>query len=227
MVPRAAIESLAGPVSGAQWGALEEYAALLAASARRLSLISRSAEQQIGLHLVDSAAFVRVALSPEGGGSAARELADLGTGAGLPGAVVAILRPRLRVTLVDSRNSRIVFLKQVVRRLGLENVEISHSRLEALVGRRGFELAVSRALGSLGETLAPSLRILAPGGRLVLFKGPKWVEEESEARSVASACGCELGWVKKVELPGYGRTTWFVEFHVKRADGEQVDPSEK
>ncbi len=227
MVPRSALESLAGGVTAAQWRALEEYASLLAASARRLSLISRGAEREIGLHLLDAAAFIRVALRHEHGGAGVREMVDLGTGAGLPGAVVAILRPGLRVTLLDSRNSRVVFLKQVVRKLGLENVEIVHSRIEALVGRRAFELAASRALGSLGETLAPSLKMLSPGGRLILFKGPRWVDEEAEARSVADACGCEQGWVEKVELAGYGRTTWFVEFHVKQPATEQAGPSEK
>lgn len=225
-VQRSVLEGLAGPMTAAQWGALQDYGTLLLASARRLSLISRGAERQLGLHLVDAAAFMSVALGDDGG-EPVRELADLGTGAGLPGAVVAILRPQVRVTLIDSRNSRIVFLKQVQRRLGLENVEILHTRLEALGGRRAFDLAASRALGSLEETLAASLRVLKPRGRLVLFKGPRWEEEESEARAIAESCGCELADVKKVELPGYGRTTWFVEFHVKQPPKAQMVPPQK
>jgi 16S rRNA (guanine527-N7)-methyltransferase len=221
-VSRAALEGLAGPMSAGQWNAVQDYSVLLLENARRLSLISRVAETELGLHIVDAAAFMSVALGPEGGGGA-RELADLGTGAGLPGAIVAILRPNLRVTLIDSRNSRVVFLKQVQRRLGLENIEIVHSRLEALGGRRAFDLAVSRALGSLKDTLAESLRVLTPQGRLVLFKGPRWVEEEEQALAIAKSCGCELGWVKKVELPGYARMTSFVEFHVKQAGANPAD----
>jgi 16S rRNA (guanine527-N7)-methyltransferase len=215
VVSRSAIEGLCGPVTPTQWGSLQDYAALLLASARRYSLISRGAEQQLGLHLVDSAAFTALVTGPDGA-AGVRELADLGTGAGLPGVVVALLRPTVSVKLIDSRNSRVVFLKQVVRRLGLDNVEILHSRIEALAGRRAFDLVASRALGSLEETLAASLRMLTPTGSLVLFKGPRWVEEEARALAIAGSAGCELGWVKKVELPGYGRSTWFVEFHVKR-----------
>jgi 16S rRNA (guanine527-N7)-methyltransferase len=226
VVSRSVVESLAGPVTASQWSALEEYAALLLASARRLSLISRGSEQQLGLHLVDAAAFMSVVLGPESG-TGVQELADLGTGAGLPGAVVGILRPNVRVALIDSRNSRVVFLKQVKRRLGLENVEIVHSRLEALGGRRAFGLAASRALGSQEETLAASLRLLTPRGQLVLFKGPRWAEQQEGARTIADSCGCELGWVKKVELSGYGRTTWFVEFHVKQPGTDQAGPLQK
>ncbi len=216
VVSRSAVEGLAGALTDGQWSRLQDYASLLLASARPLSLISRGAERELGLHLVDSAAFIHATMGTAGAADVP-ELADLGTGGGLPGAVVAILRPRVRVTLIDSRNSRIVFLKQVTRRLGLENVEILHTRLEALEGRRAFSLVASRALGSLEETLAGSLRLLTPAGRLVLFKGPRWVDEEPRAVAVAESCGCEMGPVTRVELPGYGRTTTFVEFHVKQA----------
>ena len=219
VVSRAAVEGLVGPVTAAQWSELGVFLELLRESARRLSLISRGAERELGVHLADSAALLSLGLGLEPGTGVGKvELADLGTGAGLPGAVVAILRPDVRVTLIDSRNSRVVFLKQVKRRLGLENVEILHERLEALAGRRAFGLAVSRALGSLETTFAASLRLLGPGGRLVLYKGPRWVEEEDRARVIAESCGCEQGWVRKVDLPGCERTTWFVEFHVKQTE---------
>lgn len=219
LVSRSAMESLAGPMTAGQWGALQDYGALLLENARRLSLVSRGAERELGLHLMDAAAFMSMALGV-GADAGVRELADLGSGAGLPGAVVGILRPQLSVTLVDSRNSRVVFLKQVKRRLGLDNVEILHGRLEAIAGRRAFHLAASRALGTLEKTLAMSLRVLAPDGRLVLFKGPRWTEEEGQARAIAESCGCELGSVKRVELPGYGRATLFAEFHVKQPGGQ-------
>ena len=213
-VPRSAVESVAGPIDDAAWDRLVRYAALLRQDARRLSLISKRAESEVGYHVLDSAALLG-ALRGDSGADCPGELADLGTGGGLPGLVVAVLRERTRVTLVDSRNSKVVFLKRAVRELGLGNVEIEHARLEALAGNRRFDLAVSRALGSLRETLLPSLRLLGGSGRLVLFKGPGWQGEQDEATRIASGVGCEMGWLRRMELPGLGRETWFVEFHVK------------
>lgn len=213
-LPRSAIESVAGVVTDEVWGRLTAYASLVLEDARRLSLISKRAEGELGYHVLDSAALIE-ALRDASGSDVGAELADLGTGAGLPGVVAAILRPETRVVLVDSRNSRIVFLKRVLRELGLTNVEIEHARLEALAGTRRFELAVSRALGSLKSTLGPSLRLLAPAGRLVLFKGPGWDRESDEAARIAKSLGCAMGWLKKVPLPGLDRQTWFIEFHVE------------
>ena len=214
-VSRSAVESVAGRVDDATWARVEAYAGLLSEDARRLSLISHRAASQIGYHVLDSAAVLG-ALRDESGTGLDAELVDLGTGGGLPGLVIAILRERTRVVLVDSRNAKVVFLKRAVRELGLGNVEVVHERIEALAGRRQFDLAVSRALGSLRDTLAPSLRLLGPAGRLVLFKGPGWAGEEEEAMRIAAGVGCDMGWLRKVDLPGLDRQTWFVEFHVKR-----------
>jgi 16S rRNA (guanine527-N7)-methyltransferase len=214
-VRRESVEAVAGAVSDESWQRLGAYVKLLREDARRLSLISRRAEGEIGYHVLDSAALLR-AVREESGRDVGRELVDLGTGAGLPGIVIAILRPGTRAVLVDSRNSRVVFLKRVVRELGLSNVEIEHARLETLHGGRRFELAVSRAIGSLQQTLAPSLRLLDAGGRLILFKGPSWDRESGEAARIAAAEGCVMGWVRKVALPGLERQTWFVEFHVEQ-----------
>jgi len=212
---RGVIESLSGAVDDASWGRLERYAQLLGQQSRRLRLVSRRAEGEIGLHVTDAAALLRV--EPLGGATGrAQDVADLGTGGGIPGVVIAILRPAVRVVLVDARRSRIVFLKEAARELALDNVEVVHARLEALGGVRQFDVAVSRALGAIEETLVPSLRLLSSRGRLILFKGPAWEREEARAVSLASGVGCELGWVRDVQLPGYGRGTRFVEFHVKQ-----------
>lgn len=215
-VPRDAVESLSGPVPDGAWTALQEYAGLLSLYGRRLSLISARAELEIGRHIVDSASLLSIEPLRMGDGGAL-EVADLGTGGGLPGVVLAILRPESRFVLVDARRSRVVFLKEAVRSLGLRNVEVVHARLEALRGKREFALAVSRALGSIEETLVPSLRLLSERGRLILFKGPRWGAERERAEALAAGAGCELGWHREVELPGVGRSTRFVEFHVKRA----------
>lgn len=211
-MPREAIEELAGPLSGEQTGRLTEYGGAILDASRRVNLVSRQSLAGIGEHFVDSASLLSF-VEPGVDG-----LADLGSGAGFPGIVVAILRPAVRVTLVDSRRSKVVFLKDMKRRLGLENARVVHGRLEELVDEVGFELAAARALGSVEDVLAPCLRLLAPGGKLVLFKGPLWPSEAPSAAVIAEREGAEIGRTEAVALPGLGRATTFVEFHVKQAE---------
>ena len=164
----------------------------------------------MGEHFVDAAALLSF-VDPGAG-----ELADLGSGAGFPGIVVAVLRPEARVTLVDSRRSKVVFLKDMKRRLGLENVTVVHARIEELDCESKFELAAARALGSVETVLGSCLRLVSPGGRLVLFKGPQWRDEAEQAGVIAGLEGAEIVRTETVTLPGLGRATTFVEFHVKQ-----------
>jgi 16S rRNA (guanine527-N7)-methyltransferase len=205
----ASIEELVGPLRGQQADRLLRYRDAIVEASKRVNLVSRQSLDSIGEHLVDSAALLRF-VEPSGG-----TLADLGSGAGLPGVVVAVLRPDVEVTLVDSRRPRVVFLKDVARRLGLSNLTVTHARIEMLADGPGFPLAVARALGSVDDVLAACLRLVSDGGSLVLFKGPRWGDEADAAERIASAEGAELVRTESVELPGLSRATTFVEFHVK------------
>jgi 16S rRNA (guanine527-N7)-methyltransferase len=209
-LPRSAIEQLAGELSESQAHSLALYADAILRASPRMNLVSRRSLGDLEGHLVDAAALLAFADPGDG------QVADLGSGAGLPGLVVAILRPRARVTVVDSRRSKVVFLKDVVRRLRLPNVEVVHARIENLAGRVAYPLAVARALGESSVILPGCLRLLAPGGRLVLFKGPRWVDEAADVRAIAEEQGAEITRAEQVPLPGVGRATTFVEFHVKR-----------
>ena len=209
-LPREAVETLAGRLTDAQAARLSEYGAMLLSADRKTNLVSERDRSRLGEHMVDCAALLR-AVSVE------ESLADLGSGAGLPGLVVAIARPETAVTLVEARRRKVVFLKQAVRVLSLENVAVMHARLEDVPAAERYAMAASRALGSIGKTLGASLRAMAPDGRLVLFKGPAWVDEKEEALGIAVAAGAELEREVSVELPGVGRTTTFVVFHVKPA----------
>jgi 16S rRNA G527 N7-methylase RsmG len=80
-------------------------------------------------------------------------------------------------------------------------------------------MAVARALGQTADVRAACLRLVAPDGRLVLFKGPKWSEESEEASTIAAREGAEISRTETVALPGLGRSTTFVEFHVKQIAG--------
>lgn len=214
-LPREQMEALAGPMTDGQVASLTRYGQLLLEHAQKMSLVSRHELGRLGVHFVDSAALLAHRDMPDGADAVT---ADLGTGAGLPGVVLAVLRPDARVALVDSRRSRIVFLKIVERELELENIEIIHERIEALRGKRAFELCVARALGKLQDVLVPSLGVVAAGGSLVLFKGPKWQEERARAAQLASDAGAKLATERTIELPGLDRATTFAEFLVPAGD---------
>jgi 16S rRNA (guanine527-N7)-methyltransferase len=211
-VPRRAIEVLAGAVSEAQCDLLRRYAGRLVRAGGRVSVLSRRSLGRLDEHFVDSAAVLSVVDVDR------RSVVDLGSGGGLPGVVVAVLRPSANVTLVESRRSKVALLKQVERDLRLPNLEIVHGRVEELAETRSFDVGLSRALGSVEDTLSQSLRLVAVGGRLVLFKGPRWQQEAGDARAIAAGEGAVLERTVEIELPGMGRATTFVVFHVKQRD---------
>lgn len=96
-------------------------------------------------------------------------LADLGSGAGLPGIVIAIARPEAMVHLVEPRRRRLAFLELAVERLALSNALPTKARAEDLPP--GYEGAVARALADARTSWAYADRLLRPGGRLVYFAG--------------------------------------------------------
>jgi len=98
-----------------------------------------------------------------------RSAYDLGSGAGLPGLVVAIARPDLKVTLVEARRRRAAFLEFAVEQLGVTNVEVAPTRLEEL--NTPADLCFARALAPLPESWNLAERLLQPRGRLVYFAG--------------------------------------------------------
>ena len=94
---------------------------------------------------------------------------DLGSGAGLPGIVVAVAEPAVRVLLVESRATRAAFLELAVQELGLSNAEVVVGRAEEL--RREVDACFARAVAPLPVAWSVARGILRPGGRLVYFAG--------------------------------------------------------
>jgi len=105
----------------------------------------RDPEIMVTRHLIDSLTILPCL---EG-----KRFIDVGTGAGLPGMVVAIARPETQWVLLDSNQKKTRFLTQVVIELGLENVEVVHSRIEDYKDSGGFDMATSRAVTTLPELL--------------------------------------------------------------------------
>jgi 16S rRNA (guanine527-N7)-methyltransferase len=110
----------------------------------------------------------------------ARDAYDLGSGAGLPGIVVAIVRPGLRVGLVDSRRRRVAFLELAIAELGLSNAGVLGVRAETLTER--VDACLARAFAPPPRAWEVAERLLRPGGRLLYFAGREERPEDLGAR---------------------------------------------
>lgn len=121
---------------------------------------------------------------------------DIGAGAGFPSLPMKILRPDLKVTIVDSLNKRIKFLDQLVNDLGMKNVTLVHGRAEDLgqdpALREQFDLVTARAVAALnvlGEYCLPFAKV---GGQFVALKGPKGQSEAKQAQNALKKLGGKL-----------------------------------
>lgn len=134
-----------------------------------------------------------------------QKIIDIGAGAGFPSIPLKICYPDLKLTLVDSLNKRVFFLKTVVDRLGLEDVSCLHTRSEDLAKfnnyREKYDFALSRAVARmniLSELLLPFIKI---GGCMIALKGANVFQELDEAKRSIKECGGEIIKKEFFELP--------------------------
>jgi 16S rRNA (guanine527-N7)-methyltransferase len=130
----------------------------------------RKPEAMLALHVLDSLAVLPYVSGPR--------IADVGSGAGLPGIPLALARPEWHVALVESNHKKAVFLQQARIELGLENVEVIAERVESVRSNPGFNTVISRAFSDLADFVKLAEHLCAPGdeqrtdcGRLVAMKG--------------------------------------------------------
>ena len=127
--------------------------------------------EMVSRHLLDSLSLLPHLKS---------SLLDVGSGAGLPGIPLAIMRPDCKFTLLDASAKRVRFLHQVISALQLPQVNAVHARVEEYSTDKYFELITSRAFSSLDVFIGSSLRLLAPQGKIIAMKG-KYPEQELAA----------------------------------------------
>jgi 16S rRNA (guanine527-N7)-methyltransferase len=128
-------------------------------------------------HVLNSAALVPYV-------SDAQSIADVGSGAGLPGIVVAIMRPQAEVTLIEPMERRTTWLGEIVADLELENVVIRRGRAEEFHGAIEVDVATSRAVAALAKLARMSLPLVRRGGEMVVLKGRNVAQEVDPARKV-------------------------------------------
>ena len=180
------IERLALDLTENQIEKLASYIDLLLKWNKAYNLTAiRDPEEMVVKHLLDSLAIVpHIDQSP---------LLDVGTGPGLPGIPLAITRPELDITLLDSNGKKTRFLTQAKVQLGLDNVTVIHGRVEQAVADQKtdqrFQIVTSRAFASLSDMVTLARDTLAENGRFIAMKGiipedemavlPEWAKVEN------------------------------------------------
>lgn len=143
---------------------LLDYVALLARWNRAYNLTAvREPGEMVARHLLDA-----LTVLPHVHGET---LLDVGSGAGLPGLVVAVARPHLAVTLLDANGKKVRFCRQAAAELALANVTVVQARVEDFRPPAPFDTVVSRAFRDVSELVTCCRRLVAPGGRLVAMAG--------------------------------------------------------
>lgn len=148
----------------------------------------RDPEQMVSRHLLDS-----LSVLPYLHGS---RVLDIGTGAGLPGIPLALARPDLEFTLLDSNAKKTRFATQALHELGLKNTAVVQERVEKFHPAQKFDTLIARAFASIPDMLAASRHLCAPNGRFLVMKG---VFPQEELAAVTDGYRAE---VKQLTIPG-------------------------
>ena len=156
-------------------------------------------------HFIDSIALEKIVKDLD---SNNYNIADLGTGAGFPGIPLAIVYPNLNLTLIDSLNKRIKFIKETCDVLDIKNINAIHSRAEDIDRnkdyREKFDICVSRAVANLASLSEYCLPLVKVGGSFVSYKSKGYEAEIAEAQKAIKVLGGETGNIEKFELGEYG-----------------------
>lgn len=179
-------------VFGGRLDVAERYAGWLASDGIERGIIGpREVPRLWDRHLMNCAVIERTIETGE-------SVADVGSGAGLPGVALAIARPDLRITLIEPMLRRVTFLQETIELLGLTSVTVVRARAGHDEPIGPFDVVVARAVAKLAQLAEWSMPMLRPGGRLVALKGESVHEELSVATKKLRRAGASSWTVESV-----------------------------
>lgn len=187
---------------GAAWPTVSRFAALLREQGELRGLLGPREQSRLWeRHLLNSAAVVQHL--PRTG-----VITDVGSGAGLPGIVVAAMLPEAEIVLIDPMERRTQWLEEVVAELGLSNVRVVRARAEELDGALEADAVTARAVAAMDKLARWCLPLLRDGGTLVALKGRSAGDELEKAKYVLRKLGGDAGEVLDAPtIPGVDSTT--------------------
>ncbi len=194
------LESLGQEHSGGLADALASYLELLDHwnGAYNLTAV-RQVEDMVSRHVLDSLSVLPfIGTGP---------VADVGTGAGLPGLVLALARREQRFALIDASGKKTRFIEHAVRQLGLDNVTVVRERVEDYRPGEDFPTVISRAFASLKQFASDAGHLVAPAGRLLAMKG-----ELPESELADLPAGWRLAGAHRLDVPGLDARRHLLEF---------------
>ncbi|NLO89782.1 MAG: 16S rRNA (guanine(527)-N(7))-methyltransferase RsmG [Clostridia bacterium] len=170
---------------------------------KRINLTAEASRETIIIkHFLDSLGGINLIKEKEG------KLADVGSGAGFPGMVMALCIPRMDTVLIESIGKKGEFLRSIIRELGMENASVEVARAEDLGRnpdfRECFDYTTIRAVSSLRVIVEYCLPLLKKGGFMLAYKGPGVYEEIKEAGNALEVMGGSVVEVYEYELPYTG-----------------------
>ena len=169
------------------------YANLLATTAIERGLIGPKEAERIWDRHIENCIPLTTLLPEENA-----TVADIGSGAGLPGIVVALAKPQLKITLIEPLQRRVEFLYEVIDQLKLKNVEVIRAKSEKVKGSYNF--VVARAVAPLPRLIQTTWHLVAPGGSLLAMKGES-AAAEMAASDLSVGVKNQLHEIKIDELP--------------------------
>ncbi len=179
----------------------QEYKELLQEWNQKINITAIIEDRDIDIkHFLDSLSCLSLDLF-EG----KKRVIDIGTGGGFPGIPLKIMREDLEVTLLDSLNKRIIFLKEVIDKLDLKDIQAIHGRAEELSRqkeyREKYDIAISRAVASLDTLSEYCLPFVKVGGYFIAMKGPDIEEELASSEKAIALLGGQLVESKIITIP--------------------------
>lgn len=152
---------------------------------------------------------------------------DIGGGAGFPSIPLKIVRPDLNITVMDSVKKKTNFMQMVVDELKLEGINIVHSRCEDLANnssyRQSYDYVIGRAVAPLTTLLEYTIPFAKVKGKLVLYKGDKYIEEIKNSQNTCKLLSCELEKIKDVYIEEYGYKRYFL-IYTKKSNTDKKYP---